>query len=90
MKLSTSGQSKLPAPPSTLHNHELKSLSVVIPAFNEEDCIQVIIERVLAVKPGLVEIGIDDLELIVVDDGSCDRTSEHVAAFPGIRLIRLT
>lgn len=67
---------------------ELKSLSIVIPAFNEEDGIQAIIERVIAVRPGLVKIGIEILDLIVVDDGSHDRTSEIVAACPGARLIR--
>lgn len=65
-------------------------LSVVIPALNEEDGIQDIMRRVLAVRPQLQEVGIDELELIVVDDGSTDRTAALVAAQPGVRLIRHT
>jgi glycosyltransferase involved in cell wall biosynthesis len=49
-------------------------LSVVIPAYNEENGIADIANRVLAVKPNLKKVGVDDLELIVVDDGSKDIT----------------
>ncbi len=63
-------------------------LSVVIPAYNEQDGISGIIERVLAVKSPLSEAGIEDLELIVVDDGSHDRTAEIVSSYRGVRLIR--
>jgi glycosyltransferase involved in cell wall biosynthesis len=63
-------------------------LSVVIPAYNEEDGIQAIMTRVLAMRPKLAEVGIDDMELIVVDDGSKDRTAEIVQNEKGARLIR--
>lgn len=63
-------------------------LSVVIPAFNEEKGIKDIVQRVLAVKGALTEVGVDDLELIVVDDGSRDRTAEVAGQIPGVRLIR--
>ncbi len=63
-------------------------LSVVIPAYNEEDGIQAVAQRVLAVRPQLVAAGIDDFELIVVDDGSRDRTAELAEAVAGVRLIR--
>src|SRR5262249_39075890 len=43
-------------------------LSVVIPALNEEDGIADIIERIDAVRPALRAIGVDGLEIIVVDD----------------------
>ncbi len=66
----------------------MTTLSVVIPAYNEEGGIQEIMERILAVRPGLAQVGIDDLELIIVDDGSSDRTPEIVLAQPGARLIR--
>jgi hypothetical protein len=66
----------------------MTTLSVVIPALNEEDGIQAVLSRVLAVRPGLQTAGFAGLELIVVDDGSTDRTPELVAATEGVRLIR--
>ncbi len=67
-------------------------LSVVIPAYNEEDGIAEIIERVLTIRPGLAEVGVDDLELIVVDDGSSDKTvaitTGYAEADATVRLIQ--
>ncbi|OQY23069.1 MAG: glycosyl transferase [Anaerolineaceae bacterium 4572_32.1] len=62
-------------------------LSVVIPAYNEEDGIADIIERVLAVKAPLAEAGVPELELIVVDDGSHDQTAAIVEDYSDVRLI---
>lgn len=62
-------------------------LSVVIPAYNEEDGIAEIVERVLAVEPALAQIGVA-LELLVVDDGSKDRTAEIVRTYPAVRLLQ--
>ncbi len=45
-------------------------LSVVIPALNEEDGIADIVRRIASIRDGLNEAGVDDLEIIVVDDGS--------------------
>jgi glycosyltransferase involved in cell wall biosynthesis len=56
----------------------MTTLSVVIPAYNEENGITEIIQRVLAIKRDLVKVGVDNLELIVVDDGSKDRTAQIV------------
>ena len=66
----------------------MTALSVVIPAYNEEDSIQAVMRRVLSIRPGLAQAGFEDLELIVVDDGSRDRTTELVSAEPEARLIR--
>ncbi len=65
----------------------MTTLSVVIPAYNEEDGIEEIALRVLAVKPALSEVGVDNLELIVVNDGSQDRTAEIAGSIEGVRLI---
>jgi len=51
-------------------------LSVVIPAYNEEKGIIEIMERVLTIREGLKKAGIDEMELLVVNDGSRDRTAE--------------
>ena len=66
----------------------MNTLSVVIPALNEEDGIADIIERVLSIKAGLKHVGVDDLELIVVDDGSKDRTPEIIKSYPEVVLIQ--
>lgn len=63
-------------------------LSVVIPAYNEENGIKEIAERVLAVEPALKNAGVERLELLVVDDGSKDGTAVVAEAIPGVRLIR--
>jgi glycosyltransferase involved in cell wall biosynthesis len=65
----------------------MRTLSVVIPAYNEEDSVAEVVERVLATRQALAGADID-LELIVVDDGSHDRTAEQVAENPDVRLIR--
>ena len=64
------------------------SLSVVIPALNEENGIDAILERVLAQRAGLAAAGIRALEVIVVDDGSKDRTADRIRAFSDVRLIQ--
>jgi glycosyltransferase involved in cell wall biosynthesis len=66
------------------------TLSVVIPALNEEDGIATIVERVLSTKAGLSDIGVDGLEVIVVDDGSVDDTSRIVQQMDGVELVRHT
>ena len=66
----------------------MTTLSVVIPAYNEEDGIAEIAQRVLSVRDNLVTVGVDALELLVVDDGSADRTVEIASQIEGVRLIR--
>jgi hypothetical protein len=67
-------------------------LSIVIPAYNEESGIAEIITRVLAVREAIQATGLEDLELIVVDDGSQDNTAkitdEMAQGSDTLRLIR--
>jgi glycosyltransferase involved in cell wall biosynthesis len=64
------------------------SLSVFFPAFNEEDIIEKTVTDALVACSPLA----DDLEVLVVDDGSADQTAAIVermaAADPRVRLIR--
>ncbi len=65
----------------------MTTLSVVIPALNEESGIADIATRVLSTRSRLAEVGVDGLELIVVDDGSTDRTAAIVRGIPGATLV---
>jgi len=62
-------------------------LSVVIPAWNEEDGIADIVRRVLAIEDSLKDAGLQGVELIVVDDGSEDGTAGIVSGLDGARII---
>ena len=66
----------------------MTTLSVVIPAYNEENGIAEIAQRVLAVKSDLAEAGVGELELLVVDDGSRDKTAQVASQIEGVTLIR--
>jgi len=66
----------------------MTTLSVVIPAYNEEDGIAEIINRVLSVKEELEKVGVGELELLVVDDGSKDNTPAIVKDIDGASLIQ--
>jgi len=74
--------------PETNHETDCLKLSVVIPAMNEEDGIATILQDVLSIKTGLVDVGVHDLEVIVVDDGSVDATAEIAERFDGVRVVR--
>lgn len=63
----------------------MKTLSVVVPAYNEERFLGALLERIRAVD--LARLGLE-AEVLVVDDGSTDRTAEIAAAAPGVALLR--
>ncbi len=66
----------------------MNTLSIVIPAYNEEKAIGAIIERCLAARDHIKDgTGIGDVEIIVVDDGSADRTAEVGRQYSDITLI---
>jgi len=52
-------------------NKKPVKLAITIPAYNEENSIEKVIHEI----PGIIE-GIDEIEVIVINDGSKDRTSE--------------
>jgi hypothetical protein len=60
----------------------------VIPAFNEEVAIAGIVARVLAQRDALASAGVQGPEVIVVDDGSRDRTASIARALVGVTVIR--
>ena len=62
-------------------------LSIVIPAYNEEKGIAELACRVLSVAADLKNAGVDQLELLIVDDGSKDRTAEVASKIAGVNLI---
>jgi dolichol-phosphate mannosyltransferase len=58
------------------------AVSVIVPLFNEEENVPVLQSELRAALGGL------DHEIIVVDDGSVDRTVEQIEPVPNIRVIR--
>lgn len=61
-------------------------LSVIIPAYNEEPFLGTLLNQIRAVD--LTRLGLN-LELIVVDDCSRDRTAEVARAVPGVIVRRM-
>ncbi len=74
----------------TSEQQQTPLISIVIPAYNEAEGIVEVIERVNFI----LKKKFQTYEIIIVDDGSCDGTSEKVEeaikAEPKIKLIRLT
>lgn len=64
------------------------TLSIVIPAWNEEAGIGAIVTRTLAARSQIMaQSGVAGVEVIVVDDGSRDRTAEIARGFAEVRVI---
>lgn len=49
--------------------------TVIVPAYNEEEGLPIVLEKLLKVIDGTYEV-------IVVDDGSPDKTGEKASSFP--------
>ncbi|MEX2579613.1 MAG: glycosyltransferase family 2 protein [Verrucomicrobiales bacterium] len=64
------------APPS------LDSVSVVVPFFNEEECVEFVLREIVECQPGA--------EVVAVDDGSTDRTWALMQTVEGVTPLRLT
>jgi len=63
----------------------MRTLSIIIPAYNEERTIGPLLERILRVPTE--RFGFRK-EIVVVDDGSRDRTYETAASFKEVRCVR--
>jgi len=59
-----------------------RTLSILIPAFNEERTVVEIVRRVMA-----VDLGAMRKDVIVIDNNSTDRTGALAAGIPGVRVI---
>jgi dolichol-phosphate mannosyltransferase len=58
------------------------TVSIVVPFYNEEECVEFVLEELVACQPGA--------EIVAVDDGSRDRTWEILRSVPGVTPLRLT
>ena len=68
--------------------HSGHRLSIVIPALNEEASIGSTIERCLAARAEIIEgSGVESVEIVVVSDGSTDRTEEIARRYPGVAVL---
>ena len=62
-------------------------LSIAIPALNEEQAVGDTLARTLAARPAIIAAGVEAVEVILVSDGSTDRTVEIARTFePGVRV----
>ncbi len=68
-----------------------RTVSVVTPVFNEQECLEEFYRRV---HQALASCGLDGYELIFVDDGSMDRTpailADLAASDPAVKVLRLS
>lgn len=60
----------------------LESVSIVVPFYNEEECVEFVLREIVACQP--------HAEIVAVDDGSKDRTWELMREIEGIVPLRLT
>src|SRR6056297_250669 len=58
------------------------SVSIVVPFYNEEDCVTFVLEEIVRCQP--------DAEVVAIDDGSTDRTWELMQQVSGVTPLRLT
>lgn len=68
-----------------IDNKKMKKLSIIIPAYNEEKTIAEVLKRVKAINLHQV-----DIEIIVVDNNSKDRTKEIAQKTPGLKVFTET
>lgn len=64
---------------------KISELSIIIPAYNEEENISDVIRKIISFLNSKVE----RYEILIIDDGSTDRTPEIVTSFSDLYPIRL-
>jgi glycosyltransferase involved in cell wall biosynthesis len=92
---SASAISHIRRPPDSDSAHRRPLLTIVIPALNEEGSIGDTIERCLAARDHICQLGhVRDIEIIVINDGSTDRTAEIAGSIaerePSVSLINFS
>jgi len=55
-------------------------ISVIVPFYNEEECVTAVLEEIRSVLP--------DVEIIAVDDGSSDETARRISTIANVRLLQ--
>lgn len=60
----------------------LESLSIVVPFYNEEECVEFVLSEIKSLHP--------EAEVVAIDDGSTDRTWELMRGIEGVTPLRLT
>jgi hypothetical protein len=63
------------------------SLTIAIPALNEEQAIGGTIERCLQARAELQAAGVGEVRVVVVSDGSTDRTAAIARGYPDVTLV---
>ena len=66
---------------SSFMNFRMSNVSIVIPAYNAKHTLGECLQAVATLK------STGELEVIVVNDGSTDSTSEIASSFPGVRVV---
>lgn len=65
-----------------------EKLSIVIPAYNEEDAVDDILKRCLDARAVLIQkAGLSGVEVVIVDDGSRDKTKEKASRWTEAKLV---
>jgi len=65
-----------------------EKLSIVIPAYNEEDSVDAILKSCLDARVALIKgCGLSAVEVVIVDDGSRDKTREKASRWTEAKLV---